>query len=144
MSSKQTSSWYAMTATDLFTHVGIIAGAMLLIVPGLIRRGEVGGIGTTICLVGASGTVILALLAFGFAYWHPWYDFGTELTHLVPHHFPSLFAGAALYTMDGLVLTIGYYVLFQKHSLVNAILYICLYISSIYCFTFPAYARIGM
>src|SRR5262249_8840977 len=81
---------------------------------------------------------------FGFAYWHPWYDFGTELTGLEPHHYPSLVAGALLYTLDGLVLTIGYYLLFQRHSLTTAILYICLYISSIYCFTFPAYGRIGM
>src|SRR5205823_372205 len=83
-------------------------------------------------------------LSFGFAYWHPWYDFGSELSHQPLHHYPSLFTGALLYTMDGLALTIGYYVLFQRHSLTNALLYLCLYISAQYCFTFPAYARIGM
>jgi hypothetical protein len=250
---KSTSSrWYGLSAIDLGTHLGIIAVAMLLIAPGLIRRGEVGGIGTTICVLGAAGTALLAVLAylfarkrgetaaprmtirewivqrgvvyvltqapvfaifsgfffrivpfglaalgeivaffllliwvvvrrtvsqdpdepvhhiaryalyalvpcvafslaripthlgFGFAYWHPWYDFGSDLTGLPPHHYPSLFAGAMLYTLDGVVLTLGYYILFQKRSLANAILYIGLYISSIYCFTFPAYARIGM
>ena len=251
---KSTSSpaWYGMSAADLRTHVGIITVAMLLVAPGMILRGDVGGIGTTICLVGAGATAVLAVLAyrfarkrgetaappmavrewivkrgviylltqapvigifmgfffrivpfglaaigeivaffvllvwvahrkavsrdpdepvhhvtryalyallpcvvfslaripthlgFGFAFWHPWYDFGSDLTGLPQNHYPSLFAGAMLYTLDGVVLTLGYYVLFQKRSLVNAILYIGLYISSIYCFTFPAYARIGM
>jgi hypothetical protein len=246
------SSWYGISAVDLGTHLGILTIAMLLITPGLIRRGEIGGIGTTICLLGTAATAVLAVIAhrfarkrgetaapgmtvrewvakrglvyvltqapvfaifagfffrvvpfglaaigeifallalliwvahrktvsqdsdepvhhvtryalyslvscvafslaripthlgFGFAYWHPWYDFGNELTGLPLHHYPSLAAGAMLYTLDGVVLTLGYYVLFQKRSLVNAILYIGLYISSIYCFTFPAYARIGM
>jgi heme/copper-type cytochrome/quinol oxidase subunit 2 len=241
-----------MSATDLVTHVVIVGGALLLIAPGLVRRSEVGGLGTSICLIGAAATIVLALLAyafarsreqdaaprlsvrewfaqrgflymltqapiaaifsgfffrvlpfafavlgavaaffvlamwvsyrkrrstsadepihhlhryalwalvpcvlfsiaripthlgFGFAYWHPWYDFGAELTKLASHHYPSLFTGAMLYTLDGIVLTIGYYVLFQRRSLVNAILYLCLYLSSLYCFTFPAYARIGM
>jgi hypothetical protein len=251
MSSKS-SSVFGMTVSDLATHLGIIGIAMLLLAPGLIARADVGGIGTTICIVGAAATALLAVFAylfarrrgdttaprprarewvvkrgvpyvltqapviaifagfffrvvpfglaaigvigaffalfvwvayrrsvsddpdepvhhlaryalwavvpcvafsiaripthlgFGFAYWHPWYDFGNDLTGLPPHHYPSLLAGALLYTLDGLVLTIGYYILFQKRSLANAILYICLYISSIYCFTFPAYARIGM
>ncbi|HEX7942582.1 MAG TPA: hypothetical protein VF488_12295 [Gemmatimonadaceae bacterium] len=241
-----------MSAQDLATHLSLITGAMLLITPALIRRGEIGGIGTTICMLGAAGTAVLAVLAylfarkrgataaprmtirewiikrgviyaltqapvvaifagfffrivpfgvaaigeiiaffvlwiwvahrkavsrdpdepvhhvtryalytivpcvafslaripthlgFGFAFWHPWYEFGSELTGLPLHHYPSLFAGAMLYSLDGVVLTLGYYVLFQKRSLVNAILYIGLYISSIYCFVFPAYARIGM
>jgi multisubunit Na+/H+ antiporter MnhC subunit len=247
-----TTAWYSVSALDLATHLGILTIATLLVAPGMLKRGEVGGIGTTICVVGAAGTAVLAVLAyrfahrrgesaarrmgvrewiakrgvvyvltqapviaifsgfffrvvpfglaaigeivalfvlliwvahrkavsqdpdepvhhlaryalyalvpcvtfslaripthlgFGFAYWHPWYDFGSDLTGLPPHHYPSLFAGAMLYTLDGVVLTLGYYVLFQKRSLVNAILYIGLYISAMYCFTFPAYARIGM
>jgi hypothetical protein len=83
-------------------------------------------------------------LGFGFAYWHPWYDFGSELSGLPSNQYPALLAGALLYTLDGLVLALGYYILFQHRSLTNAIIYIGLYISSIYCFTFPAYVRIGM
>ena len=246
------SSWYELSASDLATHLGIIAVAMALVTPGMIGRGEVGGIGTMICVLGAIATALLAVLAyvyarmrgqsaaprlamrewivkrgliyvltqapifaifsgfffrvipfglavigevvaffvlllwvahrkavsddpdepahhivryalyalvpcvvfslaripthlgFGFAFWHPWYDFGSDLTGLPPNHYPSLFAGAVLYSLDGVVLALGYYVLFQKRSLANAILYIGLYVSSIYCFTFPAYARIGM
>ena len=246
------SSWYAMSATDLATHLGIIVVALLLTAPGISSRGDVAGIGTTICLLGAGGTALVATIAylfarergqaaaphtgmrewivkrgilyvltqapvigifcgfffrivpfgsasigeivaffvlftwvahrkgvssdpdepvhhlarytlwaalpcaafslaripthlgFGFAYWHPWYDFGSELSGLPPNHYPALLAGALLYTLDGLVLTLGYYILFQHRSLTNAILYVGFYISSMYCFTFPAYVRIGM
>src|SRR5262249_39679545 len=61
------STWYSLSASDLATHLGIIVVAILLIAPGLINRGDVGGIGTMICLLGAAGTALLAVLAYLFA-----------------------------------------------------------------------------
>src|SRR6185295_14001156 len=61
---KMSSPWYGLSATDLATHLGIIAIAMLLVAPGLVSRGEVGGIGTMICVLGAGGTALLAVLAY--------------------------------------------------------------------------------
>ncbi len=81
---------------------------------------------------------------FGMAYWHPWYDFGSSLTGLPINQFSSLIPGAFLYSLQGYSLTLGFYILFQKHSLLNAILYICIFDTSIYSFIFPAFARVGM
>jgi len=44
---------------------------------------------------------------------------------------------ALLYASGGLVLSVGYYVLFERHSLINAVLYVGLYIASIHCFIAP-------
>src|SRR5207302_1920059 len=48
-------------------HLGIIAIAIATIAPGLVERGEVGGIGTTICIVGAAATALLAIGAYAIA-----------------------------------------------------------------------------
>ena len=62
-----TTAWYSVSALDLATHLGILTIATLLVAPGMLKRGEVGGIGTTICVVGAAGTAVLAVLAYRFA-----------------------------------------------------------------------------
>ncbi len=81
---------------------------------------------------------------FGMAYWHPWYDFGSALTGQPGNQFGSLLPGAALYSLQGYSLTLGFYILFRSHSLLNAFLYICVFDTSIYSFIFPAFARVGM
>jgi hypothetical protein len=81
---------------------------------------------------------------FGMAFWHPWYDFGSSLTGLPINQFSSLVPGALLYSLQGYSLTLGFYILFQRHTLLNAILYICVFDTSIYSFIFPAFARVGM
>ena len=81
---------------------------------------------------------------FGMAYWHPWYDFGSALTGQPVNQFGSLLPGAVLYSLQGYSLTLGFYVLFRNHSLLNALLYICVFDTSIYSFIFPAFARVGM
>src|SRR5262249_34376939 len=53
-----------MTAGDLVTHLGIISAALIVVAPGLVSRGEVGGIGTSICVIGAAATAALAIAAY--------------------------------------------------------------------------------
>lgn len=81
---------------------------------------------------------------FGMAYWHPWYDFGSSLTGLPVGHFASLVPGAFLYSLQGYSIALGFYILFQKRTLLNAILYVCVFDSSLYSFVFPAFGRVGM
>lgn len=81
---------------------------------------------------------------FGMAYWHPWYDFGSALTGQPANQISSLVPGALLYSLQGYSLTVGFYILFRRHSLINALLYICVFDTSIYSFIFPAFARVGM
>jgi hypothetical protein len=81
---------------------------------------------------------------FGMIYWHPWYDFGAALTGLPKDQYTSLLVGSILYSIQGYSLAMGYYVLFRRHTLINAILYLDVFISSIYSYVFPAYSRVGL
>lgn len=83
-------------------------------------------------------------LLFGMAYWHPWYDFGNALTGEPINQLTSLVPGAVLYSLQGYSLTMGFYILFRKHSLANGLLYLCVYLSAVYAFVFPVYGRVGM
>jgi len=77
-------------------------------------------------------------------YWHPWYEFGARLTGAPDNQYASLGPGALLYTLQGSSLGLGYYVLFKRHSLLNAVLFLGGFLSSIYSFVFPVYGRVGM
>ncbi len=81
---------------------------------------------------------------YGMAYWHPWYDFASALTGLPVNQYSTLLPGAFLYSLQGYSLTLGFFILFRRHSLLNAVLYICLFDTSIYSFIFPTFARVGM
>jgi len=39
---------------------------------------------------------------------------------------------------------VGFYVLFKRHSLINVLLYIAVYVSSLYSFVFATYSRVGL
>jgi hypothetical protein len=81
---------------------------------------------------------------FGMTYWHPWYDFASALTGLPVNTYATLVPGAILYSLQGYSLVLGFYILFQRHSLLNAILYVTVFDTSIYSFIFPTFARVGM
>lgn len=81
---------------------------------------------------------------WGLIYWHPWYDFGAELTGAPLGQYSSLFPGALLNALQGWSIAMGFYVLFRRHSLINAVLYIGIYDSSLYSYVFPTYSRVGL
>jgi hypothetical protein len=80
---------------------------------------------------------------WGYVYWGPWFSFGSELSGLGSHTSGALAAGAALYTIHGMTLGLGYYILFKRHTLLNAILLLTFYLASLYSLLFPVLARFG-
>ena len=80
---------------------------------------------------------------FGIAYWHPWYSFGNALTGAPLDEYGALVAGATLYALQGFALVMGYYVLFRGHTLLSAVLYLCVWDSGLYSYAFPL-TRLGM
>lgn len=77
-------------------------------------------------------------------YWHPWYEFASNLTGLPQNQLSSLALGSFLNILQGFALTLGFYILFQKRSLLNSLLYIVVFDCAIYSFIFPAFTRVGM
>lgn len=74
---------------------------------------------------------------FDAVYWAPWQTFGFGSTGNPVGFWPSLIAGAACYSLQGFGLSMGFYVLFKRHNLLNALLYYFVFISSLYAFVFP-------
>lgn len=74
---------------------------------------------------------------FDMVYWAPWQTFGFGATGNPVGFYPSLLTGAALYSLQGFALSMGFYTLFKRHSLLNAMLYYFVFISSLYSFIFP-------
>jgi hypothetical protein len=80
----------------------------------------------------------------GIIYWHPWYDFGNALTGGSLSSPATLFVGGMLNLLQGWAMGTGFYILFKRHSLMNVILYITVWISSLYSFDFGDYSRVGL
>lgn len=74
---------------------------------------------------------------FGMVYWAPWQTFGFGSTGNPVGFWPSLIAGAACYSLQGFALSMGFYTLFKRHNILNALLYYFVFISSLYAFVFP-------
>lgn len=74
---------------------------------------------------------------FGLVYWGPWQTFGFGVTGFPVGFYPSLLSGAVLYSLQGFALAMGFYVLFQRPTLLNGLLYFFVFISSLYSFVFP-------
>lgn len=74
---------------------------------------------------------------FDAVYWAPWQIFGFGSTGNPVGFWPSLIAGAACYSLQGFALSMGFYTLFKRHNLINALLYYFVFISSLYAFVFP-------
>lgn len=86
---------------------------------------------------------ILPFYLFGINYWGVWYNFGAQLTGQPPGTLPALLAGMAMYTIQGIALNTSFFVLFRRHSLLNALLFIFVWFSSLFNFVFPVYALAG-
>jgi hypothetical protein len=80
----------------------------------------------------------------GIIYWHPWYDFGTALTGGSLSDSTTLFVGGLLNLTQGWAMGTGFYILFKRHSLMNVMLYIAVWVSSLYSYDFATYSRVGM
>lgn len=86
---------------------------------------------------------IPAFYLFHFSYWAPWYTFGNGATGEPVGAISSLLPGAALYSLQGYSLSMGFYTLFKGHTLLNATLYFGLFIASLYSFVFPVFLMVG-
>lgn len=85
-----------------------------------------------------------ALSLTGYVFWMPWYGFGAGATGQPPGTFGSLLPGALLYTLQGWSLGMVYYVLFKRHTLLNALLLYTGFIPSLYSFIFPVFVMVGL
>ncbi len=74
---------------------------------------------------------------FDAVYWAPWQTFGFGSTGNPVGFWPSLIAGAGCYSLQGFALAMGFYTLFKRHTVLNALLYFFVFISSLYAFVFP-------
>lgn len=80
----------------------------------------------------------------GIIYWHPWYDFGTALTGTALGGQDTLAVGGLLNAIQGWSIGVGFYILFKRHSLINVLLYVAVWVSALYSYTFGAYSRVGL
>lgn len=87
---------------------------------------------------------IPALSLTRFVFWMPWYGFGVAATGEPAGTFGSLLPGALLYMLQGWSLGMVYYVLFKRHTLLNAMLLYTGFISSLYSFVFPVFVMVGL
>jgi hypothetical protein len=97
------------------------------------------------CSAAAAFSLLRIVLHFmwGYIYWSPWFSFGSELSGLPSNTFGALGAGAMLYTIHGVTLGMAYFILFKRHTLLNAILLLTFYLASLYSLLFPMLARFG-
>jgi hypothetical protein len=97
------------------------------------------------CSAAAAFSLLRIVLHFvwGYIYWSPWFSFGGELSGLEPNTFGALAAGAVLYTIHGITLGLAYFILFKRHTLLNAILLLTFYLASLYSLLFPMLGRFG-
>jgi hypothetical protein len=79
-----------------------------------------------------------------YVFWMPWYGFGVGATGEPASTFGSLLPGALLYTLQGWSLGMVYYVLFKRHTLLNALLLYTVFIPSLYSFIFPVFVMVGL
>lgn len=86
---------------------------------------------------------IPALFASHLVYWQLWYGFGSQLTGEPGTQVASLVPGMAMYTVQGLGLAMSFYVLFQRHSLINAVLFLGVLLPALFCYIFPVFALPG-
>lgn len=72
-------------------------------------------------------------------FWDHWYDFGSEITGRPVDHWSSLIPGTFLHSLQGYVLALGFFVLFKRYSLFNALLYVWIFLSAFYAYLFPTW-----
>lgn len=75
-------------------------------------------------------------------FWDHWYDFGSELTGQPVDQYSSLVPGTFIHSLQGYVLALGFYILYKRHTLTNALIYVWLFLSTIYTWTFPSFVLV--
>ena len=80
---------------------------------------------------------------FDVVYWSPWHRFGYQSTGESVGQFSSLVLGSVLYSLQGYSLAMGFYTLFKRHTMTNALLYFFVFISSLYAYVFPVFLMSG-
>lgn len=78
----------------------------------------------------------------GIVFWDHWYDFGYELTGQPVDQWSSLIPGTFLHSLQGYVLALGFFILYRRFTLANALIYVWLFLSVIYTFTFPTFVLV--
>jgi hypothetical protein len=78
----------------------------------------------------------------GTVFWDHWYDYGSELTGVPVDRWGSLIPGTFLHSLQGYTLALGFYILYKRHSLLNALCYVWLLLSTVYTWTFPTYVLV--
>jgi hypothetical protein len=86
---------------------------------------------------------IPALFTSHLVYWQLWYGFGSQLTGEPGTQLASLVPGMVMYTIQGMGLVMSFYVLFTRHSLVNAVLFLGVLLPALFCYIFPVFALAG-
>ncbi|OLB76170.1 MAG: hypothetical protein AUI14_19500 [Actinobacteria bacterium 13_2_20CM_2_71_6] len=86
---------------------------------------------------------IPAFYTSGIVYWQLWYGFGNQLTGEPATQLASLVPGMVLYTIQGMGLAMSYYVLFKRHTLLNAVLFLGVQLPALFCYIFPVFALAG-
>lgn len=72
-------------------------------------------------------------------FWSTWYSFGNRLTGQPVNEYPSLISGTILHSLQGYVLALGFYILYRRHSLLNALIYVWIFLSTIYSWIYPLF-----
>jgi hypothetical protein len=72
-------------------------------------------------------------------FWSTWYSFGNTLTGQPVNQYPSLISGTILHSLQGYVLALGFYILYRRHSLFNALIYVWIFLSTIYSWIYPLF-----
>jgi len=75
-------------------------------------------------------------------FWDHWYDYGSEFTGNPVDQFSSLIPGTYLHVLQGFVLCVGFFVLFKRHSLLNALAYVGILLSVVYTWMFPTFVLV--
>ena len=70
-------------------------------------------------------------------YWQTWYTFGAQLTGEPGAQLGTLAAGMVMYTLVGMGLAMSFYVLFRRHTLLNALLFLGGALPAIFLYVFP-------
>jgi predicted regulator of Ras-like GTPase activity (Roadblock/LC7/MglB family) len=76
----------------------------------------------------------------GNAYWDRWFDFGSQLTGGPSEAMSSLVLGTLVHYLQGYVLGLGFYILFDTPSLRNAMAYLWVFLSVVYSAAFTLFA----
>lgn len=72
-------------------------------------------------------------------FWSTWYSFGNRLTGQPVNQYPSLISGTILHSLQGYVLALGFYILYRRHTLLNALIYVWIFLSTIYSWIYPLF-----